>query len=97
MVHIVIVVVDGRNDRLLNSIPDPLRHDEETEVFTDTAQKDHKGKRDGDNQRKGNAPAVPDCLLESTHFQYTSLFPVASERRVIGKLPNPAKRPRLVS
>ena len=97
MVHIVIVVVDRRNDRFLNSIPNPLRHNEEPEVLAYAAQKDHKGKGDGNDQREGNTPAIPDRLLESTHFQYTSLFPVASERRVIGKLPNPAKRPRLVS
>ena len=48
-------------------------------------------------QGESHAAPVFQNLPESVHFQYTSDFPVASARRVMGKLPKPAKRPRSIS
>ena len=97
MVHIVIVVVDGGDHSLLHRIPNPLGHDEQTEIFADAAHQHYQHQHNGNNQGEGHAAPVFQNLPESVHFQYTSDFPVASARRVMGKLPKPAKRPRSIS
>ena len=97
MVHIVIVVVDGGDHSLLHRIPNPLGHDEQTEIFADAAHQHYQHQHNGNNQGEGHAAPVFQNLPESVHFQYTSDFPVASAVSVMGNEPSPPKRPISVS
>ena len=66
---------------------------EDITIAEGIASKEAVEKNTSDIKGEGHAAPVFQNLPESVHFQYTSDFPVASARRVMGKLPKPAKRP----
>ena len=92
MVHIVIVIVDGGDDRLLGSLLDPLGNDPHPAELRDRAKKHQQDQHDGkDHGGALTGVAAKEGVL--SHFQYTSDFPVASDRSVMGNEPKPPNRP----
>ena len=96
MVHIVIVVVDGGDDCLLGSLLDTLGDDPHPAELRDRAKKHQQDQHDGEDHWGALAGvAAKETVL--AHFQYTSDFPVASDRSVMGNEPKPPNRPMSMS
>ena len=96
MVHIVIVIVDGGDDRLLGGFLDTLGNDPHPAELRDRAKKYQQDQHDGKDHGGALAwVATKETIL--AHFQYTSDFPVASDRSVMGNEPKPPNRPMSMS
>ena len=95
VVHIVIVVIDGGNDRLLRGLLHALGNDPQTAEFGNGAEEHQQDQHDGKDH--GGALAGATAKDRFSHFQYTSDLPVAEAVSVIGNEPNPPNRPISVS